>query len=46
VLAVVWELGKAWISDELKAVDESEAEPDFIVEKPPGLPSAQGVKNL
>ncbi len=46
VLAVVWELGKAWIADELKAVDESEAEPDFNVEKPPGLPSAQGVENL
>ncbi len=46
VLAVVWELGKAWISDELEAVDESEAEPDFNVEKPPGLSSAQGVENL
>ncbi len=46
VLAVVWELGKAWISDELKAVDELEAEPDFEVEKPPGLSSAQGVENL
>jgi len=46
VLAVVWELGKAWIADELKAVDESEAEPDFNVEKPPGLSSAQGVENL
>ncbi len=46
VLAVVWELGKAWIVDELKAVDESEAEPDFEVEKPPGLSSAQSVENL
>ena len=46
VLAVVWELAKAWIADDLKVVGESEAEPDFKVEKPPGLPSAQGVENL
>ncbi|WP_292531482.1 hypothetical protein [Methylocystis sp.] len=46
VLAVVWELAKAWIADDLKVVGESEAEPDFKVEKPPWLPSAQGVENL
>ncbi|MEF3367373.1 AI-2E family transporter [Methylocystis sp. 9N] len=32
VLAVVWELGKAWIAEDLKAVKERGGEPDFEVE--------------
>ncbi|MBM3563730.1 MAG: AI-2E family transporter [Alphaproteobacteria bacterium] len=35
VLAVVWELAKAWIADDLKAVSENGVEPDFVVETPP-----------
>ena len=46
VLAVVWELTKAWIADDLKLVNETAAEPDFNVEASPALSSAQGVKNL
>ncbi len=46
VLAVVWELTKAWIADDLKLVNDPAAEPDFNVETSPILPSAQGVKNL
>jgi predicted PurR-regulated permease PerM len=46
VLAVVWELTKAWIADDLKAVSENALEPDFDVETSPDLPPAQSVKNL
>jgi predicted PurR-regulated permease PerM len=46
VLAVVWELTKAWIADDLKTVSETAAEPDFDLETSAGLPSAQGVENL
>ncbi len=45
VLAVVWELTKAWIAEDLKVVNDKAAEPDFEVE-PTSLPPAQGVENL
>lgn len=46
VLAVVWELTKAWIAEDLKAVtDNAAAEPDFDAE-PVELPPAQGVEHL
>lgn len=44
VLAVVWELAHAWISDELDPRPQGEAAP--VVEKPPQLPPAQGVERV
>lgn len=45
VLAVVWELTKAWVAEDLKVVNDEAAEPDFKVE-PTSLPPAQGVEHL
>ncbi len=41
VLAVVWELTKAWISEDIKAVSEKDVEPDFEVATPPRALSDQ-----
>lgn len=46
VLAVVWELTKAWIAEDLKVVNDKAVEPDFEVEPATGLPPAQGVEHL